>query len=126
MKLYEYRCEFHRLNRDVPMALYVPKERDVQSQIAVLMMHRSRADYMSHPLAKQFAMHGIIAAGANPRHTDVGGWMLDYQEAVRFLKSYPGVKKVVLLGHSQAGNYMSCYQYIAENGSQYLDLADIS
>lgn len=117
MKLYEYTCEFHRLERDVPLALYVPKERDPQSQIAVLMMHRSRSDYMSHPMATELAKHGIITAGANPKHTDVGGWLLDYQVAVRFLKSYPGVKKVVLLGHSQAGNYMSCYQYIAENGT---------
>ncbi len=118
MKTYEYRCEFHRLDRDVPLALYVPTERDPQSQVAVLMMHRSRSDYMSQPLAGQLAKHGIIAAGANPKHADVGGWLLDYQTAVHFLKSYPGVKKVVLLGHSQAGNYMSCYQYIAENGTK--------
>lgn len=82
MKLYEYRCEFHRLERDVPLALYVPKERDPQSQIAVLMMHRSRSDYMSHPMATELAKHGIITAGANPRHTDVGGWILDGRSTI--------------------------------------------
>lgn len=121
MKLFEYTCEFHRLPNDIPLALYVPKEKTPRSQIAVLLMHRSRSDYMSHPAAAEFAKHGIIAAGANPKHADVRGWIEDYQIAVDFLKSYPGVKKLVLLGHSQAGNYMSCYQYLAENGTSRFD-----
>ncbi|MCD7738132.1 MAG: alpha/beta hydrolase [Lachnospiraceae bacterium] len=123
MELFEYTCEYHRLNSGgkpfagIPLALYVPKERTEASSIAVLLMHRSRADFTSHVLCGELAKHGIITAGANPRHADPEGWIRDYETAVKFLKSYPGVKKVVLLGHSQAGNYMSCYQYIAENGT---------
>jgi hypothetical protein len=77
------------------------------------------ADYMAFKPMIGLAKRGFIAAGANPR-----GFLgrvervEDVKRAVDFLKQYPGVKKVILMGHSNGGCLMSCYQYIAENGTK--------
>lgn len=121
-KTYETRSEFYRLNRGVPLALYQPVEENEKKQIAVLAMHD--ADYLSFDPIIELAKHGYIAAGANLRSRDVKGRMLDVKAAVEFLKSYPGVKKIILMGHSNGGCVMSCYQYIAENGVERFKKTD--
>lgn len=114
-KLYTIRSEFYRLNRGVPMAVYQPAEKSERSKIAVLAMH-SDADYLSFEPAIELAKRGFLTAGANPESRSVKGKLLDIQAALVFLKQYPGVEKVVLLGHSNGGCICSCYQYVAENG----------
>ena len=42
--------------------------------------------------------------------------LLDAKLAVTWLRHYPGVRKVVLLGHSGGGTLMAAYQSIAESG----------
>ncbi len=121
-KLYEYTSEFYRLPGHVPLALYKPKEKSPNSRVAILAMHRG--DYLSFPILKELAKHGFVAAGANPSRRDAEGWLLNYKTAVEFMRSYPGVKKLVLLGHSQGGCMMSCYQYIAENGAKRFQQQD--
>ena len=113
-KIYEITTEFHRLDRRVPLALYKPTVPTERSQIAVLAMHGG--DYMSFQPMIEMAKRGYIAAGANPNARGKFDWLKSYCACVNFLKNYPGVKKVVLMGHSQGGCMMSCYQYIAENG----------
>ncbi len=113
-KLYEITSEFHRLSHRVPLALYRPKEKTPRSEVAVFAMHSG--DYLSFEPMVEMARRGFTAAGALPSGRDTKGLMESVQAAVEFLKSYPGVKKVVLMGHSQGGCIMSCYQYLAENG----------
>jgi hypothetical protein len=43
-------------------------------------------------------------------------FLLDAKLGVTYLRKYPGIQKVVLLGHSGGGTLMSAYQSIAENG----------
>jgi hypothetical protein len=114
-KLCKITSEFHRLDRDVPLTIHQPENSADRSDVAVLAMHGG--DYLSFNLGMEIAKHGFIAAGANPMHSDTKGFLLDFKAGVDFMKNYPGVKKLVLVGHSQGGCRMSCYQYIAENGT---------
>lgn len=115
-KLYDIISEFHRLPRRVPLALYKPSKQTEYSKIAVLAMHGG--DYMSFPPIIELAKRGFIAAGANPGRGGIDSRMLDVKAAVEFMKNYPGVEKLILMGHSNGGCLMSCYQYIAENGTE--------
>jgi hypothetical protein len=42
--------------------------------------------------------------------------ILNVKSGMQYLRSVPGVKKVVILGHSGGGGLMAAYQNIAENG----------
>lgn len=119
-KLYEIRNEFHRFggdrcgNNGTGMTIYFPTEKTERSEVAVMAMHSS--DYMAFFPMVEMAKRGFIAAGVAPRRRDVQGWLMECKTCVDYLKSIPGVKKVVLMGHSQGGCRMGSYQYIAENG----------
>ncbi|MCC8102956.1 MAG: alpha/beta hydrolase [Clostridiales bacterium] len=127
-KIYETRSEFYRLDRRVPLALYRPVEATERSEVAVLAMHGG--DYLSFAPLPELAKRGYIAAGANPNNHEkpdtpsyagLQNRLLDLKTAVEFMKCYPGVKKVILVGHSNGGCLTSCYQYIAENGTKRFD-----
>ena len=49
---------------------------------------------------------------------------LDVRAGVRFLRSQPGITKVVLIGHSGGGPTTSYYQAVAENGPSYCQAAN--
>ena len=114
-KIYEIKSEFYRLDRRIPIAVYRPSEPSERSQIAVLAMHG--ADYLSFEPVMELAKHGFTTAGANPQSSSIKDRMLDVKAAVDFMRQYPGIRKVVLMGHSNGGCLSSCYQYIAENGT---------
>jgi pimeloyl-ACP methyl ester carboxylesterase len=44
---------------------------------------------------------------------------LDIRSAVRFLRSQPGITKVVLIGHSGGGSSTSYYQALATHGPRH-------
>lgn len=121
-KLYEITTEFHRLDRNVPLALYRPVEKTERSKIAFLAMHG--LDYLSFKPIINLARRGFITTGANPVHGhQVKGRVLDVKAAVDFMKSYPGVEKLIIIGHSGGGSLTTCYQYIAENGTERFEKA---
>ncbi|MGN0563742.1 MAG: alpha/beta hydrolase [Candidatus Heritagella sp.] len=119
-KLYEIRSEFHTFYTDrcgnggTGLSVYYPKEKTPRSQIAVIAMHPG--GYMGFSPMIEMAKRGFIAAGVMQRQRHVDGWLREYKTCIDFVKKIPGVKKVVLMGHSQGGCTTSCYQYIAENG----------
>lgn len=121
-ELFETRSEYYKNSRRVPIAVYQPKVKNENSRIAVLAMHGG--DYMAFPPMVELAKRGFITAGANPNggggmmgpRADHWTRMQDVGSVVEFMKNYPGVEKLVLMGHSNGGCLMSSYQYIAENG----------
>lgn len=116
---------FLELGEENPAVLYEPVKPGKKSQIAVLIMHSDR-NYLQFSGCGQLAMRGyrVLCAttggglGHNGRST-VNGMdrrLLDLSAAVAYLRKYPGVREVVLWGHSGGGTLMSAYQDIAENG----------
>ncbi|MGM9521118.1 MAG: alpha/beta hydrolase [Oscillospiraceae bacterium] len=117
-KVYEIKSELHTLpSRRLPVAVHRPVEKTERSRIAVLGVHTGHYILSFAPLV-ELAKRGYVTIGA-PQLKDKGikERMLDVKAAVEFARSCPGVEKVVLFGHSQGGCILSCYQYIAENGT---------
>jgi hypothetical protein len=92
--------------------------------IGVVVMHRT-ANFLAHSPCTELSARGFMLLCMNPRfdnnETQIR-WediALDVGAGVNFLKSQPGITKVVLFGHSGGGPTMSFYQAVAENGPPY-------
>lgn len=121
-KRYEIKQTFYRLDRKIPSVLYEPVRPDERAQIAVVIMHGT--DFLTYPMMPELARHGFLALAANPSHSSYPEQMLDLQVAIAFMYQYPGVKKVVLIGHSRGASLTSAYLKIAENGARVFQGSD--
>jgi hypothetical protein len=120
-----FRTTFVPLGRGVPGLLYEPLTPGPKAEIAVVAMH-TIADYLTpnSGICAELAKRGYRALCANTS-TSKSGFISDDDEdkmllniklAVAYLRSYPGIRKIVLFGHSGGGGLMAPYQNIAENG----------
>ena len=102
---------------------WVPSSGPV-SHIAFLVIHRT-GDFLSHVSTQQLPQRGFSVLGMNSRFKNNEAsvnWeliALDVRAGVRFLRSQPGITKVILIGHSGGGPTTSYYQAVAENGVSY-------
>jgi hypothetical protein len=114
---------FVRLGSGVPGVLYEPVTPGAKSQIGIFVMH-SGGDYLTHSACTELSKRGYRVLCANTSTsksgTDDDGSMdrilSDAGLGVAYLRKYPGIRKVVLLGHSGGGALMAAYQNISENG----------
>jgi pimeloyl-ACP methyl ester carboxylesterase len=94
------------------------------SHIAFLAIHRT-GDFLSHVSTQELPQRGFSVLGMNSRfknnEADVNWELiaLDVRAGVRFLRSQPGITRVILIGHSGGGPTTSYYQAVAENGPSY-------
>ena len=117
------RTTFIRLGNGVPGVLYEPANPGPKAAIAVFVMH-SGADYLTHSACTELSTRGYRVLCANTSGDKSGtfdtgrldGSILEAKQGIVFLRGYPGVKKVVLWGHSGGGTLMTAYQSIAESG----------
>jgi hypothetical protein len=104
-------------------ALYRPDPAKYPSpHVGVLVMHRN-SNYLSHISTRELPARGFVVLGMNPRcdnnEAACAPWennALDVRQGVNYLRSQPGITKVVLLGHSGGGPTMTFYQAVAEKG----------
>jgi hypothetical protein len=114
---------FIRLGPGEPGVLYEPASPGPKAAIAVFVMH-SGGDYLTHSACTELSTRGYRVLCANTSGDKSGtfdtgrldGSILEAKQGIVFLRSYPGVKKVVLWGHSGGGTLMTAYQSIAESG----------
>jgi pimeloyl-ACP methyl ester carboxylesterase len=94
------------------------------SHIAFLAIHRT-APFLRHNSTEELPKRGFSVLGMNSRfnnNEELVNWeliALDVRAGVRFLRSQPGITKVILIGHSGGGPTTSYYQAVAENGPSY-------
>jgi hypothetical protein len=104
-------------------ALYIPDSGPVP-HVGVLLMH-PLANYMSHRACTELSKRGFMVLGMNSRFDNnvTNIWWeeiaLDVRQGVDFLRKQPGIKKVVLIGHSGGSPTMTFYQAVAEKGMSY-------
>ena len=109
------------LGRGVPGKLYEPVAKSGKSQIGVFVMHNS-GDYLEFSACTELSKRGYTVLCANNstsaagENANIDRALLDVKLGVAYLRKYPGIRKVVLFGHSGGGAMMSAYQNIAENG----------
>ena len=112
-----------RLGSGVPGVLYEPVTPVERSQIGIFVMHAG-GDYLQFSACTELSKRGYRVLCANNSTSKTGFTtdrstdriLLDAKLGVAYLRKYPGIRKVVLLGHSGGGVLMSSYQNIAENG----------
>ena len=104
-------------------ALYVPNSGPAP-HVAFLVTHRN-SSYVTHTSTTQLSSRGFMVLGMNVRFANNEAqvnWQeiaLDVRAGVRFLRSQPGITRVILIGPSGGGPVMSFYQAVAENGPAY-------
>ena len=121
----QIKTTFVRLGPGVPGVLYEPAIPGPKSAIAVFAMH-AEADYLQFSACTELSKRGyrVLCANNSTRKSgidsdlSIDSILLDAKLAVTWLRHYPGVRKVVLLGHSGGGTLMAAYQNIAENGPE--------
>jgi len=104
-------------------ALYRPDPAKYPSpHVGVVVMHRN-SNYLSHISTRELPARGFVVLGMNPRcdnnEAACAPWennALDVKQGVAYLRSQPGITRVVLLGHSGGGPTMTFYQAVAEKG----------
>jgi hypothetical protein len=114
---------FVHLANGVPGVLYEPTVPGPKAATAVFIMHSS-ADYLAFPGCTELARRGYRALCANNSTSKSGvsndgvldQVLIEAKAGVAWLRRQPGIRHVVLLGHSGGGTIMSAYQYIAESG----------
>ena len=117
---YEILSEFYELEPDsgsCHLVVHHPKEKTENSRICVLATHGG--DYtMGYPFLRELAKRGFTVMGMPQGRAMISHFTRAnfLKRGMDFAKNYPGVEKVILMGHSQGGTYISLYQYLAENG----------
>ena len=101
-------------------ALYTP-DTGPAPHIAFLVSHRT-ANNLNNIACREFAKRGFMALCFNTRFVNNEAavrWeeiALDVKASADFVRSQPGITKVILFGHSGGSPMMTLYQAVAENG----------
>ncbi len=103
--------------RDGEGLLYEPARGATKPRIALVFAHPSNNTF-NDPVARELARRGYRILALN---RPGGDERLDaiaplIGKGVAWLRTQPGVEKVVLVGHSGGGPLMAFYQNVAENG----------
>lgn len=114
--------EFIPLGR-VSAALYKP-DSGPAPHIAFLVSHRT-GNNLNNPACKQLAARGFLALCWNTRFVNneaLVHWediAFDVKTTVDYVRSLPGITRVILLGHSGGSPLMSYYEAVAEAGPNW-------
>lgn len=116
-------ARFVRLASGVPGVLFSPTTVSPRNQIAFFVMH-ANGDYTAFPACTELARRGYQVLCANNSTSKDGLFddgaldriLIEAKAGVAWLRAQPGVKKVLLFGHSGGNTVMTAYQMIAEGG----------
>lgn len=118
----EIHTEFVRLRPQTMGLLHHPPQVGPEASIGVIFMHPN-SNFMTHIGLTELARRGFRALGVNGQYFNTNRetmiWEripLDLKPAVEYLRTLPGIRRVVLVGHSGGGQLMPFYQNVAENG----------
>ena len=122
---------FVRLGPGVPGVLYEPVTPGEKSQIGIFVM-QSGGDYLTHSSCTDMSKRGYRVLCANNTTSKAGTsddgsmdrMLLDAKLGVAYLRKYPGIRKVVLFGHSGGGALIGaastrCYPAVRYSDKRY-------
>ena len=111
------------LGNGEPAVLYEPVNPGPKAAIAVMTEH-SALDELATLTCTELSKRGYRVFCVNNSNDKSRDWNdgemdrvnLETKKAVAYLRAYPGIKKIVLWGHSGGSTVVSSYQDVAENG----------
>ena len=96
--------------------VYQPTMKSVKTGVGIVVMH-SDEDYMGFLPNPELSKRGYTVIATVPNQSKViSEKLLNIKACVKYLRSQPGIKKVILLGHSGGATVMTAYQLVAEKG----------
>jgi hypothetical protein len=95
--------------------IYEPIAPGEKRHIGIFVMH-SDVDYTSFSACTELSKRGYTVLCAANSGGGLDRNLMDARASMAYLRSYPGVQKVILWGHSGGATLMTAYQEIAENG----------
>ena len=113
---------FVQLGR-VSAAIYMP-DSGPAPHVAFLIAHRT-ANNLNNSACKELSGRGFMVLCFNTRFVNneleinYDELVFDVKTAMDFVRSRPGITRVILLGHSGGSPMMGYYQAVAENGASY-------
>jgi len=112
----EFKTTFVRVAPKVPGVLYEPAEKSEKSSICVIAIH-CESDFLDHSIGAGLAKRGytVLCANTHDAEDSFASKIKDVDSAMRFVRALPGIKKVVIMGHSGGATLMTAYQSVAEN-----------
>ena len=102
-------------------ALYMPDAPLPAPHVGIVVMHRT-SNFMTALACTELSRRGFAVLCMNPRSDNNEALVrfetipLDVRAGVQFLKSQPGITRIVLWGWSGGGATMTLYQSVAETG----------
>jgi hypothetical protein len=114
----KFKTQYVRLGQQGEGLLYSPTSPSPKSRIAVVFTHPGGNNFNA-PIGRELASRGYLVMNVNYRAGEALG--VDVQLptlslAVDYLRSLPGVQKVVVSGHSGGAHEMALYENVAEHG----------
>jgi len=103
-------------------ALYVPDAPLPPPHVGIVVMHRT-SNFMTALACTELSRRGFAVLCMNPRSDNNEAMVrfetipLDVRAGVQFLKSQPGITRIILWGWSGGGATMTLYQSVAETGT---------
>ena len=97
--------------------LFKPAMPGPKSRIGILYTHIGGNNF-THPSGPELSKRGYTVLLLNHTGDPAGfeGIAPAIAEGIKYLRSLPGIEKVVILGHSGGGPLMAFYENLAENG----------
>ncbi|MGB6355272.1 MAG: hypothetical protein WBF21_14960 [Steroidobacteraceae bacterium] len=94
------------------------KSDPVRSHIAILIAHPEHINTFNYFMAPELARRGFRTMMMNyyGREQRYEEFLAPLALAIQYLRSQPGIDKVILAGHSSGGAELTFYQDVAENG----------
>jgi len=101
--------------------VFQPVKKSAKSSVGIVVMH-SNDNYMGFAANSQLAKRGYTVIATIPADGDImDSKLISIKNCVDYLRRQPGIKKVLLLGHSGGATVMTAYEMIAEQGVKALD-----
>ncbi len=102
----------------VPVMMYEPLHPGEKNHVGIVLQHSDDC-YFEFTPALELAKRGyVVAVSCFPdRRIALDRKLEHVGKVTAYLRNYPGVDRVLLLGHSGGATLMSAYQAVAENGN---------
>jgi acetyl esterase/lipase len=116
-----FRAQYLRIGNQAEGLLYEPTNPGARARIALIFSHPNRNTF-NEPLGREMSARGYRVLMVNYRgDTDSPEgnpeeYLPSISLGIGFLRSLPGVQRVVVVGHSGGGHLVSLYDNVAEHG----------
>jgi len=116
-----FHAQYVRIGNQAEGLLYEPTNPGAKARIALIFSHPNRNTF-NEPLGREMSNRGYRVLMVNYRgdadspEAYPDEYLPSISQGIGFLRSLPGVQRVVLVGHSGGGHLVSLYGNVAEHG----------